>query len=514
MNKQKIRTCFMVLVIACLFLLTGCKVKATNENAYKLPLGDSGYLSEIDFPLYYNNEEEIKAANPEAQEWYSITLDASTEYEIKFQAAVMGENYQGKAIRLSTGYYNNEEFITESDKVTYICDLTFADDNYFSYTFTTKDEVNENLVLKVEFGTLIDEEYAKENNSNISRKELKEIKKKYCGNTKKGRTTDIKIRDCALYQGDTEIRDVLTLVSNLGNVSYKINSDQQGANKANSLRYFNTATVNHVLYNETSSVITLNLNYKFGWWQWIIEILGAFLNWITKLVGGNYWLGILIFTIILRTAGWPIYAKSNSYTSNMQAIQPEMEKINKKYEGKTDQNSKMKQQMEIRALMKKNHVSMAGCLLPFLQMPIFFAVYQVVQRFPLTPIYSSCNYKFLWTSFALTYGQAKGDWILAIIVGVTMIGSQLLTMYMQKVIQRRHANFYTARNQSNNKSMLIMMAVMTVMMVVFAWSSAGIAFYWIIGNIYQIAQTFISKLQEEKKSEKKRLASGKPGGRQ
>ena len=57
------------------------------------------------------------------------------------------------------------------------------------------------------------------------------------------------------------------------------------------------------------------------------------------------------------------------------------------------------------------------------------------------------------------------------------------------------------------------MIVMTVMMVYFAWRSAGIAFYWIIGNTYQIAQTTISKLLEAKRLEKKQRESGRPRGR-
>ena len=203
----------------------------------------------------------------------------------------------------------------------------------------------------------------------------------------------------------------------------------------------------------------------------------------------------------------------------MTKIQPEMDRINKKYEGKTDNNSKMKQQMEIREVMKKNKVSMWGCLLPFAQMPIFLAVYQVVQRFPLTPIYSEelagINYKFLWTTFATEYGQTSGHWALALIVGATMIGQQLLSTYMTKRIQAKHQNFYT-KNQAKkpqNNQMFVMMAVMTVMMVVFAWRSSGISFYWIIGNIYTIGQTFISKMHQERLEEKELKASGKTRGR-
>ena len=95
-----------------------------------------------------------------------------------------------------------------------------------------------------------------------------------------------------------------------------------------------------------------------------------------------------------------------------------------------------------------------------------------------------------------------------------MIASQLLSTYMSKRANAKRKNFYTQNKQkSSNNQMMIMMVVMTAMMVYFAWRSAGIAFYWIIGNIYTIVQTLISKLQQEKREEKQRLASGKVRGR-
>jgi len=125
----------------------------------------------------------------------------------------------------------------------------------------------------------------------------------------------------------------------------------------------------------------------------------------------------------------------------------------------------------------------------------------------------STNFNFLWTNFGATYGSVSGDWILALIVGVTMLASQEIGLYMTKRIQAKKKNFYTAKNHQSNTQMRIMSGVMTVMMVVFAWRSAGMAFYWIIGNIYQTFQTYISKKQEEKVALKKQRALGRPEGR-
>jgi len=495
MNK-KMNYIFVIAFLV--LLLVGCgkqQAQDDSNNKYKLPLGDSGYLTEMDFALTKNKE--IKNTNGDIVT--TITYDYVENNKtcaVKIKARVMDEKFDNKSIKLAAGYYHEDDFIPYDDGV--IINLSCADYNEYEYTFTFGSDAetkvdesgNDTNVLKISLGTSIDEEYYKNTNPGAKKSEIKKYTKKY-------RSALVKINELT-FDNNNILVDTYEIS---GTISYiaKVNSD---------LYYYNTAVVEYA-----SDTLTITLNCKYNWWQWIIDQLGKLLFWITNVVGGYYWLGLLIFTLALRTIGWPIYAKSNSATNGMSKIQPEMEKINKKYEGKTDQNSKMKQQMEIKELMKKNHVSVWGCLLPFAQMPIFFAVYQVVQRFPLTPIYAKCNYDFLWTTFAMDYGQASGSWVLAIIVGITMIGSQLLSMQMTKKIQKKTSNFYTAKNQQNNNQMLIMMGVMTVMMVAFAWKSSGIAFYWIIGNVYQIAQTAISKHQEEKRTEKELEITKKVRGR-
>ena len=489
---MKKHTLLVFVSLLIVFVLTGCRQKSDSENAYRLPLGDAGYISEMDFKLY--RHEATKNENGETIYDYDYDyVSSNTTYTVSASIIAGEEKYVNKAYRMSIGYYDNGTYVLLSDKVT----KTIASKDEFtkeSFEYTSEtitDAIKESLVLKFEFGTNIDEDYYKEQNPDAKKSAVNKYRKQFRG-------------------ASFSINEILV---GTNNVLYETKSTSQKTFKENSSLYFyNTATVS-TAENSTEVVTTIKLNSKTGPWQWIIEMLGRLLSWITNLVGGYYWLGLLIFTILIRSIGWPIYAKTNSFSTNMAKVQPELDKLNKKYEGKTDQNSKMKQQMEMRQIMKKNHVSMWGCLLPFAQMPIFFAVYQVVQRFPLTPLYSNVNYKFLFTTFAMNYGQASGHWLLAILVGITMIGSQLLSTYMAKRVQRKKANFYTAKNQQSNKSMLIMMVVMTVMMVVFAWNSSGIAFYWIIGNIYQIGQTFISKLQEEKKEEKLQLKSGKSRGR-
>jgi len=496
---KKLNSIAVLFVLAIVLLLTGCN-KSTQENAnnkYKLPLGDSGYISEIDFSLYNyreikNSEDVIKGIVDynyvKNNKKYTITLDSRT----------MDSKFNNKAVKLVVGYYTESGiFNAVTEPATFKLSGEGYTENKYEFTYPGDAETNkEKMVLKFCFGSNVDEEVYKSENPEAKKSNINKYLKNY-------RNVELKIKTLSITDEADDTNSILVEEAKLDEAVV-----QTTAKENDDLVYFNTATVNY-----ENEVLTLKLNGKYGWWQWIIAELGKALYALTNLVGGWYWLGLTIFTLAVRTLGWPIYAKSNSATSNMSKIQPEMEKINKKYEGKTDQNSKMKQQMEIRKLMKDNHVSLFGCLLPFIQFPIFIAVYQVVQRFPLTPVYADVNYKFLWTTFKMTYGEAQGDWILAIIVGLTMVGSQFLTMYIQKMQQKKKANFYTAKNNQNNKTMLMFMAFTTVMMVVFAWKSAGIAYYWIIGNTYQMGQTAISKLIEQHKEDKELIASKRVRGR-
>jgi len=238
-----------------------------------------------------------------------------------------------------------------------------------------------------------------------------------------------------------------------------------------------------------------------GVWQSIIRWIGYYTFYASNLFGlldaRYYWLGLLIMTLTIRTLGWPIYAKSNDMTLKMNMMQPEQARIQEKYKNRTDQASQQRMQMEMMELYKKYKINFMGCLMPFLQMPIFIAMYQVVQRFPLTDtavfnggVTTTMNINFLWTNLGST------DWLpnlpLALLVGVTMWLSQYLAQQRTKKTQK-NVRYQNAQAQQTQKTMQFMMYFMTAMMAWIALGNAGIAFYWIIGNIYQLLQSHLGQ---------------------
>ncbi len=261
------------------------------------------------------------------------------------------------------------------------------------------------------------------------------------------------------------------------------------------------------------SVYRSPIGSRTGAWEWVIKQIGAFTFHASNLFGllGEtywYWLGLLIMTLVIRTLGWPIYAKSNDMTYKMNLAQPELARIQEKYRGRTDQASQQRMQLETMEVYKKYKINLFGCLMPLMQMPIFIAMYQVVQRFPLTETAvfgnatANMNTAFLWTDLGNTAWLANLP--LAIIVGGTMWLSQWLMTKRQKAQQKQHSRYVDPKTQQSQKMMKFMMYFMILMMAYISIGNAGIAFYWIIGNCYQLFQSHISHLQADKRQAKLR----------
>lgn len=238
----------------------------------------------------------------------------------------------------------------------------------------------------------------------------------------------------------------------------------------------------------------------FGWVQWIVARVADLIYLVSDLAGGYYVVGLIVITLLIRILGWPIYSKSTALSTNMQIAQPELEKLKQKYQGKNDPASQRAMQQEMMQIYKEYGINPLGCVLPFLQMPIFIAMYQTVRRIPLTPRFTEdLNFNFLWFSFT---DEPVTPWyslenatflVLALIVGVTMFGYQKYAMTKPDALQNK--KYRTPQQEQSEKTMKYMMYFMTFMLVTIAFTSLGIAFYWIIGNLFQFLQTYINRKQ-------------------
>lgn len=245
------------------------------------------------------------------------------------------------------------------------------------------------------------------------------------------------------------------------------------------------------------------------------------IGWVMNSIGsifpsGQFAWGILFTTIIVRTIAWPIYAKTNDMSLKMAVAQPEMTRIQQKYANRKDPQSQQRMQQEMMAVYKKYNISLLGCFTPFLQMPIFIAVYNTVLRIPLltaegTPAkLTLTDTSFLGIENCLQSGimavgtQKAAAWSGSFFVGLVLAILVGATMWLLNFISQKKPSYQkNIPNQNQNNQMASQMKIMNIMMIgmmVFAsLSSNALAFYWVIGNIYSIVQNLINRHLNEKK---------------
>ena len=271
----------------------------------------------------------------------------------------------------------------------------------------------------------------------------------------------------------------------------------------------------------------------FGFWDIFVYPMAGIVWVIGKTIGfGNYPITIIIATLVVRTIAWPIYAKTNDMQLKMKIAQPELNKLEEKYAGKDDPESRQRKQLEQMQLYKKYGIGFGGCLMPLVQMPIFLGFFYTIRKIPLcmeveghwlnifnqTSLFG-VNMLDTKTSPWLWNAQNIGIIVLAVLVGVTQVISIILSNRRQKRAKENSVSNIpeyrrpqqNSQQKSSESMMKIMMYVMAAMMVVFVWNSeAALGLYWVIGNSYSILQTWLGEKNGEKRIEKlKKKALGR-----
>lgn len=212
----------------------------------------------------------------------------------------------------------------------------------------------------------------------------------------------------------------------------------------------------------------------YGWFKPI----SIFLSWMMRQMHdftGNWGVAIILLTIFVRLCIWPIHAKSTFTMKRMGLLGPMMKELQEKYK-----DDPQRQQMEVMKLYKDYGVNpLGGCLPMFLQIPIFFGLYKVLE-------YGAelRGQTFLWVkdlSAADTVTQFMGIDVnpLPLIMGLTMIAQMKLTPQPATV------------DKTQQRIFMIMPFFFLFICYNFA---AALALYWSTQNIFSIAQTWIMKL--------------------
>lgn len=209
---------------------------------------------------------------------------------------------------------------------------------------------------------------------------------------------------------------------------------------------------------------------------WLIINLG-------KLVK-SYGLSLIISTILIRLILYPFTKKQAMQSENLKLAQKELDKLEKKYKDKNDQESMMAKSQEMMLIYKKYDINpISGCLFSFIQIPLFFSFLEAINRIPVIFEENFLGIFQLGTSPAVAvFSQGKIYYAIFIVI------IALATYYSFKL------NSGAAMSADQQKQMKSMTNIMVVMMTITAFSiSTGIAIYWTISNIFTIVQNLIVK---------------------
>lgn len=196
-----------------------------------------------------------------------------------------------------------------------------------------------------------------------------------------------------------------------------------------------------------------------GFFHWIAMPLLLTLRWIHGFVG-NYGLAIIVLTLIVKLAFWPLTAKQIKSSKAMQKLQPLMTQIREKY--KDDREAMNREMME---LFRRHNVNpLMGCLPVAVQLPVFFALYRVLND-----------------SIELRHAPFFG-WIRDLSAADPYYVSPILMGVAWLVTQK----MMPVPGDPTQQKIMLMVPVLSTFM--FLWMPSGLVLYWLVQNVLQIGQ--------------------------
>ena len=174
----------------------------------------------------------------------------------------------------------------------------------------------------------------------------------------------------------------------------------------------------------------------------------------------------------------PITKKTAMQSELIKQAQPEINRLEKKYEGKNDQESMFKKTQELQMVYKKYNINpLSGCLFAFIQIPIFIAFFEAINRIP--AIFED---SFLGFYLGTTPGTAIGQGHIQYAIIVIILA--FVTYF----------SFKMNATSSNNAQTDMMTRTMTIMIIVMSiFMTTALDLYWLTSSLFTIGQNLLIK---------------------
>ena len=225
-------------------------------------------------------------------------------------------------------------------------------------------------------------------------------------------------------------------------------------------------------------------NYEGLWTSVFVKPLAWLIIKVGTLVK-NYGLALILTCLIIRLALYPLTKKTAMQSELIKKAQPELAKLEKKYENKTsaeDQNRKAQEMMAIYQKYQINPVS--GCLLSFVQLPLLFAFYEAINRTPA-----------IFEDTFLGFELGKTPWV-AVQNGEYIYLLLVVLIFFATLFSfRKTLKDQTSQGMNMKGTLYFMLALITYSSFTIA---SGVGIYWITSNIFTIAQNLIVERKKVK----------------
>jgi len=223
----------------------------------------------------------------------------------------------------------------------------------------------------------------------------------------------------------------------------------------------------------------------------------------------NYGWAIIVVTLLIRLIIFPISKKSAMQAENMKLAQKDLTKLEKKYKNRSSQEDQMMQAQEMMAIYKKYDINpMSGCLFSFIQMPLFFAFLESLNRLPIIFEGKFLGFKLGMSPFVAVFdGKFSFDALINCFANGTWI-------YILLPICVALATFFSFKLNSgvssgSEEQQQQMKLTLNIMLVFITFTSltmpVSIIIYWITGSLFTIIQAEVIRRIKNGRSNKKRI---------
>jgi YidC/Oxa1 family membrane protein insertase len=217
--------------------------------------------------------------------------------------------------------------------------------------------------------------------------------------------------------------------------------------------------------------------------------------------GWTWALSIVGLVVVIRIILIPLFVKQIKASRGLQLIQPEMQKIQKKYKGKTDPESRQAMTQETMALYKESGTNpLASCLPILLQAPIFFALFRVLNQYvrhsqPIGPLTAKLaseadNSSIFGATLSSTFMTSGSNISVKVITVVLIILMSASTFTTQRQLMMKNMPASALDNPFAKQQKMLLYVLPLVFAVSGVNFPIGVLLYWLTTNVWSMGQQF------------------------